>query len=217
MSSSPRNLIIINADGFGRSIACMAKNAAAITNEWELKGFLDDRWEVEPLTGLPVFGSPLTYTPNDDDLFICAVGDVGYRRKYTAPLVAKGAEFLTFRPWMSLGDRTAIGQGGLFLVNVMIDTDCKLGEFVTILGSTIVGHEVCIGNYVQISSFVFIGGGAKIGDNVTIFPHATILPGITVGEGATVGAGSVVIKDVPAYTTVMGNPAKVIYSKAISD
>jgi putative colanic acid biosynthesis acetyltransferase WcaF len=35
-------------------------------------------------------------------------------------------------------------------------------------------------------------------------------PGITVGEGAVVGAHSVVTKDVPAWTVVAGNPARVI-------
>lgn len=38
----------------------------------------------------------------------------------------------------------------------------------------------------------------------------TILKGVTIGEGAVVGAGSVVTKDVPPYTVVGGNPAKVI-------
>ncbi|WP_435254328.1 acyltransferase [Tenacibaculum sp. A30] len=37
-----------------------------------------------------------------------------------------------------------------------------------------------------------------------------ILPGVTVGEGAIVGAGSVVVKDVPDWTIVVGNPAKVV-------
>jgi acetyltransferase-like isoleucine patch superfamily enzyme len=46
--------------------------------------------------------------------------------------------------------------------------------------------------------------GAKIGANVTI------LPGVVVGENALVGAGSVVTKDVPAATVVVGNPAKII-------
>ena len=38
-----------------------------------------------------------------------------------------------------------------------------------------------------------------------------IMPGVTVGEGAIVGAYSLVTKDVPAWTVVAGNPAKVIY------
>lgn len=37
-----------------------------------------------------------------------------------------------------------------------------------------------------------------------------ILPGVTIGEGAVVGSGSVVTKDVPAWTIVAGNPAKII-------
>jgi acetyltransferase EpsM len=37
-----------------------------------------------------------------------------------------------------------------------------------------------------------------------------LLPNISVGKWATVGAGAVVIKDVPAGATVVGNPAKII-------
>jgi acetyltransferase-like isoleucine patch superfamily enzyme len=49
-----------------------------------------------------------------------------------------------------------------------------------------------------------IGRGASIGSG------ATILPGVNIGEGAMVGAGAVVTKDVPPYTVVVGNPARVL-------
>lgn len=50
----------------------------------------------------------------------------------------------------------------------------------------------------------------KICDNAWIGMNCIILKGVTVGEGAVVGAGSVVTKDVPAWTVVAGNPAKVV-------
>jgi acetyltransferase-like isoleucine patch superfamily enzyme len=47
-------------------------------------------------------------------------------------------------------------------------------------------------------------------DDVWIGCMSIIFPGVTVGLGAVVGAGSVVTKDVPPYTIVAGNPARVI-------
>ena len=53
-----------------------------------------------------------------------------------------------------------------------------------------------------------------IGDKVWIGFNAIILRGVNIGEGAVVGAGAVVTKDVPAYTVVAGNPARVIRTLA---
>lgn len=47
-------------------------------------------------------------------------------------------------------------------------------------------------------------------DDVWIGCMSIVMPGVTIGEGAIVGAGSVVTKDVPPYTIVAGNPARII-------
>jgi len=49
-----------------------------------------------------------------------------------------------------------------------------------------------------------------IGRNVWISFDSCVLPGVTIGEGAVVGARSVVTEDVPPYTVVAGNPARII-------
>jgi acetyltransferase-like isoleucine patch superfamily enzyme len=54
------------------------------------------------------------------------------------------------------------------------------------------------------------GEPVVIFDHVWIGANSVILKGVTIGEGAIVGAGSVVTKDVPPYTIVAGNPAKII-------
>ena len=50
----------------------------------------------------------------------------------------------------------------------------------------------------------------RIGPNVWIGFDCCVLPGVSIGQGAIVGARSVVTSDVPDYTVVAGNPARVI-------
>lgn len=57
----------------------------------------------------------------------------------------------------------------------------------------------------------------KISSKVWIGFNSIILKGVTIGEGAVVGAGSVVTKDVPAWTIVAGNPARIIREIPINE
>jgi acetyltransferase-like isoleucine patch superfamily enzyme len=50
----------------------------------------------------------------------------------------------------------------------------------------------------------------RIGRNVWIGFEATILPGVIIGEGAVIGARSVVRENVPPFTVVAGNPARIV-------
>lgn len=54
-----------------------------------------------------------------------------------------------------------------------------------------------------------------ISDDVWIGANVTVLPGVKLGRGCVVGAGSVVVKDVPAFCVVVGNPAKIIKRRGL--
>jgi virginiamycin A acetyltransferase len=53
-------------------------------------------------------------------------------------------------------------------------------------------------------------GDTVVGNDVWIGYESVIMPGVTIGDGAIIAAKSVVVKDVPAYAIVGGNPAQVI-------
>lgn len=60
-------------------------------------------------------------------------------------------------------------------------------------------------------------GDTIIDDGAWLGIRSVIMPGVTIGEGAVVAAGSIVTKNVPAYSIVGGNPAKVIGSRFEDD
>lgn len=56
----------------------------------------------------------------------------------------------------------------------------------------------------------------KIGNGVWVGAEAYIGPGVTIGDGAVIAARAVVVKDVPAWTVVGGNPARVIKERPVN-
>ena len=78
----------------------------------------------------------------------------------------------------------------------------------------VIGETAEVGNNVTIYQGVTLGGTGKdvgkrhptIGNNVMIGSGAKVLGPINVGDNSKIGAGSVVVKDVPPFTTVTGVP-----------
>lgn len=99
--------------------------------------------------------------------------------------------------------------------NSVVNFGCYLDNRrgITIGNNVGIAHNTKIytlGHNIDSPKFETKGAPVSIEDNVFIFSNSLIMPGITVHEGAIVLTGSVVTKDVPPYTVVGGNPAKVI-------
>lgn len=65
----------------------------------------------------------------------------------------------------------------------------------------------------SISKDIYSKGPIIIEEDVWIGSNSVILSGIKIGRGSVIGAGSIVTKDIPRYSIVVGNPAKVIKSR----
>ena len=111
-----------------------------------------------------------------------------------------------------IGNRTRIGLGNTLIGPVTIGNDVRLAQNVVVSG---LNH-----NYEDISLPIADQGVTTnkivIEDECWIAANSVILPGVTVGKHSVVAAGSVVRRNVPSYSVVNGNPAKVMkrYNKA---
>lgn len=88
--------------------------------------------------------------------------------------------------------------------------DTVIGEGTKINNLAHVGHNVTIGKHCLIGVQSVIAGSAIVGDYVYIAPGALIRNKIKIGDRAFIGLGTVVTKDVPSNTVVVGNPAREI-------
>jgi len=113
-----------------------------------------------------------------------------------------------------------------FITNIDIHPAATIGENVFIdhgIG-VVIGETTIIGNNVTIYQGVTLGGVSlnpgkrhpTIEDDVIIGAGAKILGNIIIGKGSKIGANSVVVKDVPPYSTVVGIPGKIIKRKDFS-
>ena len=93
------------------------------------------------------------------------------------------------------------------------DYVCIGAESVILMGGNNTHRNDWFSNYPFMEKIVesYRGkGDTVIEDAVWIGMRAMIMPGVRLGEGSVIAAGSVVVKDVPPYAVVGGNPAKII-------
>jgi UDP-3-O-[3-hydroxymyristoyl] glucosamine N-acyltransferase len=98
-----------------------------------------------------------------------------------------------------IGNNTCIDRG--VLSNTVIKRGVKIDNLVHI------AHNVEIGEKSLIIACSMIAGSVVIGENAWIAPSATIRNGIRVGKNVTVGLASLITKDIPEGSTVLGVPA----------
>jgi len=118
----------------------------------------------------------------------------------------------------SIGDRTFIGAGIITIADkVVIGSDVMIAWGVSVSDHN--SHSVVFSERKDDvvdwlkgkKNWSFVRcAPVKISDKAWIGFGSIILKGVTVGEGAVIGAGSVVAKDVPPWTIVAGNPARII-------
>jgi acetyltransferase-like isoleucine patch superfamily enzyme len=134
-----------------------------------------------------------------------------------------------------IGEGTTIWQFAVVLPGATIGKNCNINCHTFIENDVIIGDRVTIKSGVYIWDSIEIGNDVFLGPNVTFvndkyprskqYPqkfqvtkidifvsvgaNSTIMGGVHIGEYALIAAGSLVTKDVPPYSLMLGNPARV--------
>jgi sugar O-acyltransferase (sialic acid O-acetyltransferase NeuD family) len=172
------------------------------------KAFLDDV-QTAPYPG--VARIDLAGLLPEDEICI-AIGSPEVRRRVAE--ACAGRRFAAVIAPTAIVDPTAeLGEGAAVCDFVMINSLARIGRHFQANYYSHVSHDCVIGDFVTLSPRSSCLGNVHVGDGVFVGAGAVIRNGgngrpLTVGEGAVIGMGAVVVADVPAGATVMGNPAR---------
>ncbi|QLE02501.1 NeuD/PglB/VioB family sugar acetyltransferase [Galbibacter sp. BG1] len=214
------NSIIIGAGTQGQVYASYLKEAGV-----NIVGFIDDDPQLlhQEVIGIPVLG-------NYQDLFstsfkekiqnvYCPIGNNHIRVKYLSTLKKEGYSIPSFiHKTVHIAPDVSLGEAVYMLVGNIVMPHTSIGSYIMVNMDSTIAHHVTLEDGVFLSSGVNIGACIHVKSKAYVGMGVTAMTGIkTIGEDCLLGAGTVIIKDVPDYATVVGNPGRVIKYKEVNN
>ena len=205
-------IVIVGAGGHGRVVLDIIRN----NHQFEVAGFIDSNPALQHqiMDGIEVLGD-LSLLPRFPELgiggAIIAIGDNHIRLSYAEIMEKKGVSLVSaIHPTASIAGNARIGKNVVISAGVNICAHTCIGDSVILNTGCIIDHESKIHAGAHICPGVKLAGHVNIKNSAFVGIGSTIIQGVTVGEWAVIGAGAVVLNEVPAYSTVVGVPARVV-------
>jgi sugar O-acyltransferase (sialic acid O-acetyltransferase NeuD family) len=201
-------VVVLGAGGHGKVLAYVLRLGGH-----EVVGFTDDD---EALHGRQVLGLQVL-GPNDRvpelpiEAAIVGIGNNRWRRAWYERLLSYGVPLANaVHPTALLAQGVVLGQGVAILANVSVNVEAAIGSNVILNTSALVGHDCQIQDHAHVGPGAVLCGAVRVGREACLGAAAVVIPECTIGEGSVVGAGTVVLRDTPDHSVVVGNPGRVI-------
>ncbi|MHA6697205.1 acetyltransferase [Chryseobacterium sp. A321] len=195
-------MYLIGASGHGKVIADIAE-----LNDFKIKAFIDEDKTKNSFVDYPVLH---TFPQNKVIATICIGNNVIRKRIYEANT------HMSFRtlihPNSTVSNRAKIEEGTVVMAGVTVNSECMIGKHCILNTNASIDHDCAIEDFAHISPNVGLAGNVTIGEGTHVGIGANVIQGVKIGKWCTIGAGAVILGDVPDYSTVVGNPGRIIKS-----
>jgi len=210
-----KKVAIIGAGGMGREVLDVIDACNQVKETYQPLGFI-----VDPQFGAagtmindkPILGGFDWLEKHFDDVYvICGVGASHLRHQLIQRAEALNCRFINLiHPSAILTRMVSLGEGVVITAGCILTNQIQIGNHVIINLSCTIGHDADLQNFVTLGQGVHISGNVTIGTGCYIGTGATILEKIQIGEWSIIGAGGTVTRNIPANTTVVGVPCRVV-------
>lgn len=207
---TPRRLGIFGARGHGRDMLTFARSSG----DYDEIVFIDDEYYEMQVCGEPVVTlEAFSAAQGERDVVAIAVSDGRIRETLSNRCQAAGLSVVGLRAIQAVvSPHAAIAEGAVLSPFSVISSNVRIGKSFQANTFSSVAHDCIIGDYVTLGPGALLSGCIHVEDYAYIGSGAVIRQGSLeqprrIGKGAIIGMGAVVLNDIPAATTVVGNPA----------
>lgn len=204
---------VYGASGFGREVLPLVRTQ--IAQEDAKLVFVDDGAASGLLNGYETLRyEEFCETEASEREMVLAIADSKVREKLAKKCKSDGIGLLSVRASNAIQlDEVELGEGAILCHFTQLTSNVRIGKQFHANIYSYVAHDCVIGDFVTFAPSVRCNGNIVIEDHAYIGTGAVIKQGtpdkpLRIGRGAVIGMGAIVTKDVPAETTVIGNPAK---------
>lgn len=174
-------------------------------------GVFDDaptKWGTEIL-GVPIIGAVQEITRTGFAQAVIAIGDNAVRQKLARQLNdLRWVSVVHPQAWVH--PSATIGVGSVVFAGAVIQPEARIGEHVIINTGATVDHECIVSDFSHVAPGAHLAGRVVVEEGVFVGMGCNVIQGCRIGAWTIVGAGAVVVRNLPAYVTALGVPARMI-------